>query len=352
MSRRTYLHMLERMKRDFIACKIKTTDMETSLRNKRQVLDIEESKARTTKESKLQSKTIFDNLMKNIEKEQRDRQERILELQRCIANKEESVKRRIERQKKNQEIAETAANESKDSTELKMRNYLYINKLWNNFMKRKMHKEMESSRSIDEAFKQIKTHTGVTDVQAMVRRFQQKEQTYTTLLQTVSSSESKVDELKKENEELMAKMQELQIQRSDDNGDASKMDPNDEEIVQMNQDLSNVRRDQSQLQERFKKVNIVNDQVSNWAKRTFMKLGTLTEDKDFEQEPLDLVTMFDSINKCVSRQLETLKEDDNEEGIDYGEVFTDFATPEFLDKNIRVRPVSGVTHGDETKDGR
>ena len=352
MSRRTYLHMLERMKKDFIACKIKTTDMETSLRNKRQVLDIEESKARTTKESKLQSKTIFDNLMKNIEKEQRDRQERILELQRCIANKEESVKRRIERQKKNQEIAETAANESKDSTELKMRNYLYINKLWNNFMKRKMHKEMESSRSIDEAFKQIKTHTGVTDVQAMVRRFQQKEQTYTTLLQTVSSSESKVDELKKENEELMAKMQELQIQRSDDNGDASKMDPNDEEIVQMNQDLSNVRRDQSQLQERFKKVNIVNDQVSNWAKRTFMKLGTLTEDKDFEQEPLDLVTMFDSINKCVSRQLETLKEDDNEEGIDYGEVFTDFATPEFLDKNIRVRPVSGVTHGDETKDGR
>ena len=140
-----------------------------------------------------------------------------------------------------------------------MRNYLYINKLWNNFMKRKMHKEMEASRSIDDAFKQIKTHTGVTDVQAMVRRFQQKEQTYTTLLQTVSTSETKVDELKKENEELMAKMQELQIQRSDDNGDSSKMDPNDEEIVQMNQDLANVRRDQGQLQERFKKVNIVND---------------------------------------------------------------------------------------------
>mmetsp|Transcript_18271 Transcript_18271/g.24399 ORF Transcript_18271/g.24399 Transcript_18271/m.24399 type:complete len:91 (+) Transcript_18271:778-1050(+) len=90
-----------------------------------------------------------------------------------------------------------------------MRNYLYINKLWNNFMKRKMHKEMEASRSIDEAFKQIKTHTGVTDVQAMVRRFQQKEQTYTTLLQTVSTSETKVDDLKKENENLMAKMQEL-----------------------------------------------------------------------------------------------------------------------------------------------
>lgn len=182
MAKRTYTHMLERMGKDFIACKIKTTDLETSLRNKSQVQGIEEDSTRKTKEQKLQSKNIFDNLMKNIEKEQRDRQERILELQRCIANKEESVKRRIERQKKNQEIAETAANESKDSSELKMRNYLYINKLWNNFMKKKMHKEMESSRQIDDAFKQIKMQTGVTDVQAMVRRFQTRESMYTTLL--------------------------------------------------------------------------------------------------------------------------------------------------------------------------
>jgi hypothetical protein len=39
--------------------------------------------------------------MKNIEKEQRDRQERIHELQKCIRNKEESVQKRIERQRRN-----------------------------------------------------------------------------------------------------------------------------------------------------------------------------------------------------------------------------------------------------------
>ena len=34
-------------------------------------------------------------------------------------------------------------------------------------------------------------------------------------------------------------------------------------------------------------------------------------------------------------------------------MFNDFATEDFISKNIRVRPVSGVTHGaDETKDGR
>ena len=60
-----------------------------------------------------------------------------------------------------------------------MRHHLYINKLWNNFMRKKMEKEMRASQQIDDAFKQIKTATGVTDVQSMVFRFKQREQTYT-----------------------------------------------------------------------------------------------------------------------------------------------------------------------------
>jgi hypothetical protein len=43
-------------------------------------LDLENGKQRKTKEERLQAKAIFDSLMKNIEKEQKDRQERILEL--------------------------------------------------------------------------------------------------------------------------------------------------------------------------------------------------------------------------------------------------------------------------------
>ena len=40
------------------------------------------------------------------------------------------------------------------------------------------------------------------------------------------------------------------------------------------------------------------------------------------------------------------------DGIEYGDVFNDFATDDFVSKNIRVRPVSGFTLKDETKDGR
>ena len=79
----------------------------------------------------------------------------------------------------------------------------------------------------------------------MVRRFQQKEENYTTLLATVSSSEARVDDLKKENEHLTAMMQDLQIERKDDESteDASKVDANDTEIIEMNQDLTLVQQD-------------------------------------------------------------------------------------------------------------
>lgn len=74
------------------------------------------------------------------------------------------MQRRIERQRRNAEIAEAAANENKDSSELKMRENLYIQKLWNTFMRKKMDKEMKASEQIDNAFKTIKTATQVSDV--------------------------------------------------------------------------------------------------------------------------------------------------------------------------------------------
>ena len=354
MTKRSYAHMLQRMGQDYIATKIKSADLQKSLQTKKEVLDLEEGKQRKSKEERLQSKSIFDNLMKNIEKEQRDRQDRIIELQKCIDNKEQSVRRRIERQRKNQEIAETAANESKDSSELKMRYHWYINKLWNNFMRKKMEREMKASQTIDDAFKQIKTATGVTDVQAMVHRFKQRESTYTQLLSTVSSSEARVDELKRNNEELGKRLHDIQI----DAGDAVGGGPEsqDSEIIQMNSDLGEVANEQAKLVERFKRINIVNDQISKWASRVYTKFGVLTEDAAFQKEPSELPLVFETMNALVSKELQAAKERQEHDGAgddaDFAETFNDFATEDFINKNIRVRPVSGVTHADDTKDGR
>lgn len=63
------------------------------------------------------------------------------------------------------------------------------------------------------------------------------------------------------------------------------------------------------------------------------------------------------MDSLVNKELFELKkrrEENNnlEDDADYNDVFNDFATDDFITKNIRVRPTSGVTHADETRDGR
>ena len=64
---------------------------------------------------------------------------------------------------------------------------------------------------------------------------------------------------------------------------------------------------------------------------------------------------FEKIMQAVCRQLVTIimEEDDEDRGfITAKDFMNDFATEDFISKNIRVRPNSGVTRGgdnDETK---
>jgi len=99
-----------------------------------------------------------------------------------------------------------------------------------------MEKEMRNSHDIDEAFKAIKTATGVTDVGEMVKKFLSREQTYSSLLSNVSESETKTEILKKSNDEVRNRLQELTMDQDAD-ADAKDKAPenkfNDEDIVEM-----------------------------------------------------------------------------------------------------------------------
>ena len=155
----------------------------------------------------------------------------------------------MERIKKNQEIAEQAANDSKDQSEIKDRQNLYIQKLWNAFMRKKMEKEMANSAQIDSAFKDIKTATGVTDVQELVKRFLTREQTYSDLLQNVNDSDKKVDILKKDNDMLKNRLHDLKID-SDAQAAAQEAGENqfqDEDIIEMQNMIARQSRDYNQL---------------------------------------------------------------------------------------------------------
>lgn len=46
----------------------------------------------------------------------------------------------------------------------------------------------------------------------------------------------------------------------------------------MNTELSDINLKMAKLQDRFKRIKIVNDQITNWGKRVYNKVGMLTED--------------------------------------------------------------------------
>ena len=89
---------------------------------------------------------------------------------------------------------------------------------------------MQVSAHIDEAFKAIKTATGVTDIQELVHKFLTREQTYSELLVAVADSESRIDKLRRENEVLRARLNELKIGAEEMNNAPSKSVEYDENM--------------------------------------------------------------------------------------------------------------------------
>jgi hypothetical protein len=107
----------------------------------------------------------------------------------------------MDRVQRQSEIAEAAANENKDQNEVKLRENFMVQKMWSQYYKMKMNKEMNRSHVIEDAFQRIRSQTAITDVQEIVHKFQTREQTYANLLQAVSEQEQRLEKLRHSTEE-------------------------------------------------------------------------------------------------------------------------------------------------------
>jgi hypothetical protein len=69
-----------------------------------------------------------------------------------IKNKEEALQKRMDRVKRQSEIAEAAAGENKDLNEIELRANFNVQRLWCAFLKKKMENEMKKFHKLEEAF--------------------------------------------------------------------------------------------------------------------------------------------------------------------------------------------------------
>ena len=92
------------------------------------------------------------------------RKNRLASVLKSLDNKKAALERRIKRAARQQEIKDQAANDNKDSNELKMNENLLVQKFWSTFLKNKMAKEMARTQEIENAFTKIRAVTGFCDV--------------------------------------------------------------------------------------------------------------------------------------------------------------------------------------------
>lgn len=127
-----------------------------------------------------------------------------------------------------------------------------------------------------------------------------------------------------------------------------------QEIIQLHNEIAQYKKDYQIINNRKKNIHLVCDQVTDWTTKVSGKLdvhlGTTVGAPTVE--PKSMSETFQNITDLVCDQLDKIIEQkkhgvvQEEEGDDFGaDDMQDFATEDFITKNIRVRPQSGATTG-------
>lgn len=236
-----------------------------------------------------------------------------------------------------------------------------VQKMWSQYYKMKMNKEMNRSHVIEDAFQRIRSQTAITDVQEIVHKFQTREQTYANLLQAVSEQEQRLEKLRHNTEEKREFLQKLQMEHNSlvkgQNKGPSKInaksaDAAESEILKLENEIEFLEKELGTLNDRRKKIHLVSDQVGGWSNRVVFKLNSqlLGSDENIKSgHKNSLTSLFDQITDVVCTSLEEIistQAQSQAEDMSMAiakDFLKDLENEEFFSKNFRVRPVSGVT---------
>ena len=291
----TYLYMLERMKKDKIAMDIKANSVQIALKSSKQLLSAETEKFRKVRETHFQSRLILRELQKSFVSQRKLKDDKVSQLERNIKSRQEAASRREFRQKKQIEIAEAASKDDKDSHEVKLRECLLLNKIWQNYLNKKLEKEQHQAIKVEKAFKKIKIATGLNDINDICERYLTREQNYATLISAVNESEKKLEVLKSNNEKARGVLQKMQLEDVDHRTMYNEMDKYDNKL------LSSIK-EYSGIKEKIYASSKIYDQIINWCGKITNLLGIdELDDSELEEKKHSLIEVFEKIYKKVEQ---------------------------------------------------
>ena len=163
-------------------------------------------------EIKAKGNQINSQISSQIEKNKKDQKEYNLQVQyynTIIAQKLEFIRSAEERKERQIRIAQEAKKSSGDKEEKEKREKLQLLYLINNYLQKKMEKELEKNREVEDTFSKIKLICGTNNLKTMIDKILLKEKKYNYTIKKINEQEEKKKILNKEIKELQEKFVKL-----------------------------------------------------------------------------------------------------------------------------------------------
>jgi hypothetical protein len=133
-----------------------------------------------------------------------------------------------------------------------------VQKLWCSFLKTKMDREMKKYHEFEDAFQRIRTSTGNGDVEEMVTKFLTRESIYAQLLRAVNENETKLQQLRQENDSKAELLHNLKIENSNGGG-THENKAEGKEIMGLHEEIQQLEKEMQIVGNRRKNAHLVFD---------------------------------------------------------------------------------------------
>jgi hypothetical protein len=177
MEKKVMLNMVARLKSDKIVYDLRKFKLEKELvyiQKQKQII-LKENAGKQEEEDK--TRKVYTKLNEHLQAEQRERETHIASMMGMINEKQTVVENGEIRQSEMKEIAESTL-QDKDAKEKNWYKVYLCHRFVERLLRDKMTREMLKFNTVEVAFKNIKTATGVTNAEELVKKFLNKETAY------------------------------------------------------------------------------------------------------------------------------------------------------------------------------
>ncbi|OMJ86188.1 hypothetical protein SteCoe_12323 [Stentor coeruleus] len=287
-----YKHVRERLRQTLMHLEVKNQYLKDQIRLRDLLLESTHRKKTKTLENKFTKATAYRQLQKTILLDIKDRTQDINILKEDIEAREKIHELRKTRLKNCEEIAETAANELRDSRNNSVREGVLVNIFYAKLLDHKLMYEKKKYAKIENAFQKIKAVTVLNDVEEIIARFLTKEQRLDEMMANLDKNKNKSFAYVQKNEQIEKNIDEILLHQKA--GDVS-IKKTKEKVHQL---VRKVRKAKDMLE----KVKSVHEKVKEW---TAKQLKVASVNENFSK--IKLKTAFGLLHKAIKQKIMSLK---------------------------------------------